>query len=252
MLLQLLLLLAPQGAIDPAQAVTQLQQAIRREPDRESNYTDLAGVLLRTQNFREAAVVLESARTRFPDSAQVWLSLGVAYYGQRRFPDAVGAFLNAAARDPDAEQPVAFLGRILEHAGERTQAVKGVFETYAKAHPRNYLGHFLYGKAAADAPALTRSIALAPDFWESHFELGAVLESSRNFQGAAVEYEKAARLAPKNPVPQYRLFRVYSRLGQTAKATAARQLHERLAAQEKEELDKRQAETKHLDLKVRQ
>lgn len=247
-----LLLFALQGAADPAQAVSQLQQAIRSEPGRESNYTDLGNVLLRTQNFREAAMVLENARTRFPDSAQVCLSLGVAYYGQRRFPDAVGAFLDAQKRNPDAEQPVAFLGRMLEHAGDRTEDVKGAFARFAQSHPRNFLGHFLHGKASADAAALRRSIALNPNYWESHFELGSLLEKSQNYSNAAVELEKAAQLSPRNPAPHYRLFRIYTRLGQEAKAGSARQRHELLTAQEKQEVDRRQSETKHLDLEVKQ
>src|SRR5262245_58475673 len=94
---------------DPAKAVITLQEAIRREPDRESNYTDLGNLLLRTQNFPQAVTILEAARIRFPKSPQVVLSLGVAYYGQRRFPDAVDAFLAAGRLAPEAEQPVAFL-----------------------------------------------------------------------------------------------------------------------------------------------
>jgi len=86
--LLLMMFLAQQGgaampATSPAQALTELQQAIRTHPEIESNYTDLGNLLLRTHNFNEAAVVLEAARKRFPDSAQAALSSGVAYYGLR-------------------------------------------------------------------------------------------------------------------------------------------------------------------------
>ena len=245
------LFVALQGAVDPAQAVVQLQQAIRNNPAKESNYTELGNMLLRTQNFKEAAVVLEAAQARFPASAQVRLSLGVAYYGQRRFPEAIGAFLDAARRDADVEQPVAFLGRILEHAGGRADEVKSVFAAYAKNHPQNFLGHYLYGKAAADAAALRRALALNPASAECHFELGNLLEQSQDYAGARASYEQAARLAPKNPAPQYRLMRVYTRLGLATQAEAAREKHQALAAQETAELEKRQAATKHLDLRVR-
>ena len=65
-----------------------------------------------------------------------------------------------------------------------------------------------------------------------------------------VEFENAAKLSPKNPAPQFRLFRVYTRLNQSSKAQAAKARFDTLTAQEKAELDKRQAATKHLDLKV--
>src|SRR5437763_14766530 len=93
---------------DPVRAVLELQEAIRRNPQVESNYTDLGNLLLGTQNFSEAALVLEAARARFPKSAQAALSAGVAYYGLRRFTDAVAAFIDAGRLDPNAEQPIAF------------------------------------------------------------------------------------------------------------------------------------------------
>jgi tetratricopeptide (TPR) repeat protein len=98
---------------------------------------------------------------------------------------------------------------------------------------------------------LKKAIALQPRFPESHFELGQLLEQSSDWKGAAAAYEQAARLAPKNPAPNYRLIRVYARLGLPAKSASAKQRHEALAAAEKAEADKRQAATKHMDLRVR-
>ncbi len=244
------LLLAAQISADPATAVRELQAAIQAEPAKESNYTDLGNLLLSTQNFREAEIVLKHARTRFPQSAQAALSLGVAHYGQRQFPEAVGSFLDANKLDPDAEQPIAFLGRTLEHAGDRQPEVVEAFASFSRAHPKNFLGFFLSGKASHSEAALRKAIELNPGFWESHLELGNLLEASHDFAGAARSYQAAAKLAPKNPVPHYRLSRVYARMGDPAKASAERALHEKLSSDEKAELDRRQAAARHLDLKV--
>ena len=146
----------------PAEAVVQLQDAIRKNPDLESNYTDLGNLLLRTQNFNEASLVLKAARSRFPSSAQAALSLGVAYYGLRRFPDAVAAFLDSGRLDPAAEQPVAFLNRMYEHWGDRRDQVIELFTTYAKDHPRSALAHFVLGRGTGDAAELRRAIELNP------------------------------------------------------------------------------------------
>src|SRR5262245_14963726 len=86
---------AASSSADPARAVVELQQAIRKNPQIESNYTELGNLLLRTQNFSEAILVLDAARAKFPNSAQAALSAGVAYYGLRRFPESVAAFLDA-------------------------------------------------------------------------------------------------------------------------------------------------------------
>jgi tetratricopeptide (TPR) repeat protein len=245
-----LLLLAAQISADPAKALAELQRAIRADPSKESNYTDLGNLLLRTQNFKEAAIVLEHTRARFPQSAQAALSLGVAYYGQRRFDDAISAFLDAAELDPDAEQPIAFLGRVLDNAGAREEKIRDAFSVYAKRQPRSFLGHFLLGKASQSEPELRRAIALNSRCGDCFLELGAVQESKREFVEAEKSYRAAARLNPRDPVPHYRLSRVYSRLGDAEKAAAERALHEKLAAAEQAELDRRQAATRHLDLKV--
>ena len=254
-LLLLVLLLQQGGAAlsqsDPAQAVIALQQAIRKNPEIESNYTDLGNLLLRTQNFSEAAVVLETARSKFPKSAQPALSAGVAYYGLRRFPDAVAAFLDAGGLDPDAEQPIAFLSRLAANWGEKKSEVVTLFSSYAKRHPTNALAHLALGRATADADALNAAIKLNPKSAEAHFELGVVLEARKDFPAATKAFERAAELAPKNPVPHYRLARLYARAGNSAKAEAERALHEKLAAEEKARLDERQAATKHLNLTVR-
>jgi cytochrome c-type biogenesis protein CcmH/NrfG len=236
---------------DPARAVIELQEAIRKNPDVESNYTDLGNILLRTQNFGEAALVLEAARSKFPESAQAALSAGVAYYGLRRFSDAVAAFLDAGKLDPDAEQPISFLSRMAETWGNLKSDVIDLFSSYAKRHPRSALANLALGRATADAAALQRAIKLNPKSADAHFELGVVLEAGKDFPAATKAFERAAQLAPKNPVPHYRLARLYARAGDSAKAEAERALHEKLAAEEKARLDARQAATKHLDLKVR-
>jgi len=234
----------------PDLAVIEYQKAIRLDSSQEVYFTDLAHVLLRTQNFAEAIVVLEYARPRFTQSAQVALSLGVAYYGQRRFTDAVDAFLNACKLDPDAEQPHLFLGRVLEHATARIDEVAAQFAEFTKRNPQLWSGHYLLGKASGDEKHLRRAVELKPDSWEAHFELGSMLEQKREFPDAISHFQLAAKHAPKNPSPHYRLFRLYARTGQQDKAAAERALHEKLTAEEKAELDRRQAAAKHMELKT--
>ena len=253
--LLLMMMFAQQGGAavssEPARTVVELQQAIRQNPQIESNYTDLGNLLLSTQNFNEAATVLEAARTKFPRSAQAALSAGVAYYGLRRFSDAVAAFLDAGRLDPSAEQPIAFLGRMPENWADRKDEVVSLFKTFAKTHPRSALAHFALGRATADAAELRQAIKLNPNIADIHIELGNVLEAQRDFQGAIAAHRRAVELAPKNPIPHYRLSRLYARTGDSDKAEAERALHEKLSAEEKAELDRRQAATKHLKLTVR-
>ena len=70
------------------------------------------------------------------------------------------------------------------------------------------------------------------DFWESHYELGILLERGHDFAGAAGELQRAIELNPGNPTPHYHLARVYERLGKKTEAAAEHAAHERLSAEE--------------------
>lgn len=106
-----------------------------------------------------------------------------------------------------------------------------------KAQPESYLSNLLYGNALrlGDDPGpaeefLRKSIARNDAFWESHFELGVLLDQRGAFEEAAAEIRRSIALQPDEPAPHYRLARLYDRLGKLAEARAERAQHARLAA----------------------
>jgi tetratricopeptide (TPR) repeat protein len=245
--------------------IVELQKAIQLAPAEEAYVFDLAYVLLVHQNFDVAIQLLESARKIFTRSAQLELALGIANYGQRKFAEAVDAFLRTAELAPKIEQPYVFLGRIISHAEGRLGEITEKFASFAKTNPRNYLGHFLHAKGliAQMGPApsvditheaerlLKKSISLNPNFWESQFELGILLEAKKDFPAAARHLERAIQLNPKTPAPHYRLARVYDRLGQGEAAQAERAQHEKLTAEERAAIESHAAGLKRLELVVK-
>jgi tetratricopeptide (TPR) repeat protein len=223
----------------PVESVREMRAAIKLNPYEESYYFELARDLLKHNGSQEAIQVLEDGKKDFARSAQIELTLGVAYYSMRRFSDAVDAFLRVIRIDPGVEQPYVFLGRMLDQTASKLPDVTAAFAALAKANPKNYTADFLYGKALAfggqrdQAEALLRkSVAENDEFWESHFELGGVLEAVRDFAGAAREFRRAAELNPKNPGVHYRLARVYDRLGKADEAKAEHALHAKLTQEE--------------------
>jgi len=245
--------------------IVELQKAIQLAPREETYVFDLAYVLLVHQNFDVAIQLLESAKKIFARSAQLELALGIANYGQRKFSEAVDAFLRTAELAPNIEQPYVFLGRIISHAEGRLGEITEKFSIFARANPRNYLGHFLHAKGliAQMGPSpslelvdqaeglLKKSISLNPTFWESEFELGVLLEGKKDFTVAARHLERAIQLSPKTPAPHYRLARVYDRLGNTEAAQAERVLHEKLTVEERIALEEHAAGLKRLELVVK-
>ncbi len=199
-------------------------------------YFEAAKPLLQSEQFAEAAKLLETARTRVPGDPQIELALGVACYGLRHFDEAAAAFLRTIDIDPTIEQPYVFLGRFPDQVASRLPEITRKFEAYEKAHPKSYLGYFLHAKAlnagSADAEAslklLEKAVSLNANDSAVQFELGTVLDRLRRYDDAAKTYESAATLDPLDAPTQYRLARVYGRLGREADAQRAREAHEKL------------------------
>jgi len=228
------------AAGNTAKAAAEMRKAIELDRFEEQYYFDLARMLLFHQDFEGVIRALEPSRRIFAKSPQLELTLGVAYYGLRRFNESVDSFLRVIAMDTSVEQPYVFLGRILDHAGDRLPEIETRFAAYAKALPKSAVSQFLYAKAinassgdAAVAESLLRkSIGLDGKNWEAHLELGVALEKRRAYDEAAKELLRSIELSPKSSTPHYRLARVYDRLGKKDAAAEERSRHAALVAEE--------------------
>ncbi len=232
-------------------AIAEMEKAIRMQPGDERFPFDLAQFYFAGQDFPSAVRVLESARKRFPHSAQIELALGVGYYGQRRFDETVSAFLRTIDLSPDVPQPYLFLGRILDHAGARLPEITAKFAAWEKANPRNAQAPLLHAKALLAQPGssgaidrqaealLDKSIVLNAYAAEPYFELGCLMDRERNYPRAAELLKKSTDLDMTNAAAHYRLARVYDRLGRTEDAAAERAIHAKLSGGQKQDLERR-------------
>jgi Flp pilus assembly protein TadD len=223
-----------------AEGTSNLAAAWKSDPASETFSFDYAQALLRQGNFTAASDALQPAFLAHPKNAQLALALGVARYGQRRFDEAIAAFLNTVAIDPSLPQPYEFLGKMLDQAGSRLPEILKAYETWNRNAPDRFEAPLLLAKAQVTAGAnsteieqnLRKSIQLKSDFWESHYQLGQLLVKRRDFKGAEQELLKSIELSPNQPMPHYHLARVYDRLGNSDKAKAERETHARLQAQQ--------------------
>ncbi len=228
------------AANQPESAIRAFQKAVEGAPEVESFVFDLGQAQLHASDFAGALATFDRGRQRWPSSAQMHLAYGVAAYGQRRFTDAIDAFLRVTQLDPSVEQPYVFLARILDHAGDRLPRIVAAYAAWEKVEPRNALPPCLHAKALGAAgedsakveAELRRSIRLNDRFWQSHFELGALLAQQRNWQEAATELARSIKLNPKHAPAHFQLARVYDRLGKPELAQAERAEHQRLTAAE--------------------
>jgi Flp pilus assembly protein TadD len=233
---------AEEAANQTAAALGELRRATELAPGNEGFSFDFGQALLRHGAFADALSFFDAARARFPKSAQMELAYGVAAYGQRRFHDAIAAFLHVTYLDPSIEQPYIFIGKILENAGDLMPEVLSRYAAWEAAEPGNYLPWFLHAKAldassgdtAQSEAELRRSIRLNPNFWESHLELGIVVMQREQWQEAAAELSHAIALDPKKTAPHFQLARVYNHLGKREQAQAELAEFKRLSASETE------------------
>ncbi len=195
-----------------------------------------AQVLLRKQDFTHAADLLSKALETNPRDAQLRLALGVARYGQRRFEEAIGCFLEVIQIDPKIEQPYVFLGKMLDQAGPRLTEITKDVRNWMAQEPQNAEAPLVVAKAllvtdsrrAEAEELLRRSIKLDSKNWEAHYELGVLLANRHEYQKAATELERSIELNDKEAMPHYHLARVYDRLGEPDRARAEREIHEKL------------------------
>lgn len=228
------------AANQPEDAVREFRKAVEGDPKVEAFVFDLGQIELRMGDFSGALATFGQGRRRFPASAQMHLAYGVAAYGQRRFTDAIDAFLEVTRIDPSIEQPYVFLARMLDQAGDRLLRIVAAYDAWEKAEPRNYLPACLYAKAlgaAGSDPAkieaeLRRSVQLDDRYWQSHFELGMLLARRREWPAAAAELARSVELNPTNAPAHFQLARVYDKLGKPDLAQAERAEHQRLTAAE--------------------
>lgn len=196
----------------------------------------LAQLFLRDQQFGPAAEIIEAALGTHPDDAQLVLALGVARYGQRRFEEAITAFLKVIHLSPGVPQPYLFLSRMLDQAGPHLPEIVSLTREWADKNPDNAGAQLALAKALlASDPAsheaetlLRRSIALNGNDWDAHYQLGVVLEQAHQYPAAADQFQQAITLRKSEPMPHYQLARVYDRLGKPDQAAAERAIHNRL------------------------
>jgi len=223
---------------DLEKAAAEYEQAIQLSPHEESYYFAAAHVHLLRQEFDAAVKILERGCKIFDKSAQLELALGVAYYGERRFAEATRAFLRTIDIAPEVQQPYIFLSKMLDQSVDRLHEILPRFETWASANPTDAQAQFVYAKGllasdgdqAAAEQLLRASIRLKGDQWESHYELGVLLEKQRKFPEAVGELERSIAISPNQADVHYHLSRVYDRLGQSDKAAEQREIHQRLTA----------------------
>jgi tetratricopeptide (TPR) repeat protein len=222
-------------------AAEEYQRAAHMDPTEEHLF-DWGNNLLQLRAFEEATQVFTAAIARHPQSARLYVGLGIAQYSRGQHEDAVRSFCQAADLAPSDPRPYQFLGEMYGVAPSLGGEITDRLARFARAHPRNALAQFHYAmslwKGQPAAPAdlrqvealLRRAVALDRRLAKGFLELGILLSDQQRFREAIQELQSATRLEPDLAQAHYRLSQAYQRTGQKALAAKELEIFERLSA----------------------
>jgi tetratricopeptide (TPR) repeat protein len=145
-------------------------------PFRLRPYLLLAGIAMNRGDHERAAAVLQRALLRWPDDAFALGMLGQVYLELARLHDAEIALRRSVDLEPNPATCV-FLGVAVDRQGRPDEAVQWLHE----------------------------SLAIDPNYEESHYNLGYIDERNGDIEAAIARYRRALELDPDYAIARARL-----------------------------------------------
>ena len=173
---------------------------------------------------------------RFGTIAEYQYDLGLAYYGTRRYENAIAAFGKAIALDPKMDVAYFFTGNAWAGSGDPDKAVA----FYRKAigiNPKSAGYYLALGKVLGligperdpeSAKWLRKGLALKPGDAASEFALALACERLNDLPCARPLLEDVVKRYPNELSPRIVLARIYAKMHEPEKARTEREAVKRL------------------------
>jgi tetratricopeptide (TPR) repeat protein len=194
-----------------ADALEQLEEAVRLEPGDVQSHINLGLALDRMGNSAGAQTQYEEALKRFPASIDARLDLVNNLEQAGRLQDALAQLKQAAADHPDVAKIRLLMGDTYFRLGQHPQAL----EQYAKAaelDPNSALAHYNCGallrldnRLAEAITQFKEATRLNPGDADSWSSLGEAYSVSGSVPDAIRSYQQALAIQPNSTATQKRL-----------------------------------------------
>jgi tetratricopeptide (TPR) repeat protein len=119
------------------EAVSLLQEYVRKQSDRPESYVALAQLYADTKRGGEAIKVLQDAQSKFPGDTTIGFELGAVFDKQKRFADAESAFRQVLLKEPDNAPALNYIGYMLAERGERLSESVDLLKKALTIEPEN-------------------------------------------------------------------------------------------------------------------
>ncbi len=222
--------------------------ACRTRPENESYCADAALAAIREQKFLDAIALLQPAVEKAPGSVALLSLLGLAQFRLGRYREAIRSYAASLDKDPAVDASREGLGFLYYVTGDLEQARVVVEQGLLNPKADFYLAYLdaiilyrLYPQLRTRAgAALERAIQANSRFAPSYFQRGKMRMEQNDTVGALADFEHAAELDPKYPLPYYKMAQIYARQGRVRDAGIARGKFSALGNQREEEILARQ------------
>lgn len=242
----------------PLEAVREYQRAAELDPS-EPNLFDWGAELLAHRAYNPAIEVLTRGNQKFPRSTRMLLGLAVAYYGSGAYDQAAQRFFEVADLDPSDPSPYLFLARVQSDIITGSDGFLDRMRRFANLHPENAWANYYYaaslwrqkGTAGEVLALLEKARQLDPTLAAAELELAIVYTDQKNFPRAIAALQKAIEIDPRLGEAHYRLAQVYARTGEKGKAQQEFELHDKLAKQSAEQVERERREVQQFVIELR-
>lgn len=208
-------------------------EGLRDAPHNETLTLDLALAYGKANELDKASEVLTKYLQQHPSSLPVTAALVTVLVRQVHYQEAVHLAEKSARLHPGNLQAERLYLRVLVLNGDAGPA-RPLARRLLAAHPKDF--DFLYltgilenqaGQYAAASAHLEQAIALNPDYYNAHYNLGVALLALKKFPEAREQLSKALDLGGTEPEIRFKYASALRELGETELAKQQLELYQK-------------------------
>ena len=191
---------AAQQRGDNAEAIEKYRAMLKLAPHLAPGYNNLGMLYFNEHDYEHAAQVLKHGLELNPNMPTASALLGMSYHEIGDHAQAEPLLEAAVRANPNDDNLQMALARDLVDLG-KYEAATPYLRSYLERNPKDQQAWYLLGKTylQLSEDALGKINQIDPNSVTAHIVAGEIDESMHNYDGALVEYKKAADLAPNQP-----------------------------------------------------